>query len=274
MAKPESPGRSVTSKVFALLDAFEPSIRELSLNELSRRSGLPTSTAYRLASELVERGAMERESRGSYRIGLRLWEIGSLCPRGLTVRDVALPFMQELHKATQENVHLAVLDGYEALYITRISGRRSVPTKARIGQRLPLHATAVGKVLLANQPREFLHEIVSRGLTRYTPHTIVAPGQLRRTLAEIRRTGVGFSREELTLGTVAVASPILDANRNVAAALSVVVRTSGVDLARLAPGVRMAAMGISRENRVRGVIPEGEFERERISSDGARSRSR
>jgi len=252
-----SPGRSVTSKVFLLLDAFSPDARELSLNALARRSGLPLSTAYRLASELVERGALEREGRGAYRIGLRLWELGSLAPRGLTVRDVALPFMQELHKATNENVHLAVLDGYEALYVTRITGRRSVASKARIGQRLPLHATGAGKVLLAHSPREFVQEVLARGLTRYTPHTVIAPGQLRGMLAEIRRTGIAFSREELTLGTVSVAAPVFDANQAVVAALSILARTAGVDLQRLSPGVRMAAMGISRENRVRAVPTGG-----------------
>jgi DNA-binding IclR family transcriptional regulator len=250
-----SPGRSVTSKVVSLLDAFSSTAQELSLNALARRSGLPLSTAYRLASELVECGLLERESRGSYRIGLRLWEIGSLAPRGLTVRDVALPFMQELHKATHENVHLAILDGYEALYVTKISGRRSVPSKARIGQRLPLHATGAGKVLLAYAPREFFHEVVARGLTPYTPHTIVAPGQLARALAGIRRAGIALSGEELTLGTVSVASPVFDGHESIVAALAVVVRTAGVDLQRLAPGVRMAAMGISRENRIRAVSP-------------------
>jgi len=248
-----SPGRSVTSKVVSLLTAFSSSAQELSLNALALRSGLPLSTAYRLASELVESGLLERESRGAYRIGLQLWEIGSLAPRGLTIRDIALPFMQELHKATNENVHLAVLDGYEALYVARISGRRSVAQKARLGQRLPLHATGVGRVLLAHAPRTLLHEIVARGLTPHTPHTVVAPGHLARMLAEIRRTGVAFSREELTLGTVSVASPVFDGNESIVAALAVVVRTSGVDLQRLAPGVRMAAVGISRESRVRAI---------------------
>jgi DNA-binding IclR family transcriptional regulator len=252
-----SPGRSVTSKVFSLLDAFEPTARELSLNALARRSGLPLSTAYRLASELVECGALERESRGGYRIGLRLWEIGSLAPRALSLREIAFPFMQELHKATNENVHLAIRDGYEALYVVRISGRRSVQTKTRLAQRLPLHATGVGKVLLAHAPREVLQQVLDRGLTRYTPHTIVAPGQLRRALTDIRRTGLAFSREELTLGTVSVASPVFDADQAVVAALSIVVRTAGVDLQRLAPAVRMAAIGISRENRLRAVPADG-----------------
>jgi DNA-binding IclR family transcriptional regulator len=250
-----SPGQSVASKVVSLLSAFSPARPELSLNAISRESGLPLSTAYRLASELVESGLLERNKPGSYRIGLRLWEIGSLAPRGLTLRDVALPFMQELHKTTNENVHLAVLDGYEALYVMRISGKRSVAAKGRIGGRLPLHATGVGKVLLAYSPPSFVREVVSRGLSRHTPHTVVAPGQLTQMLAEIRRTGIAISNQELTIGTVSVASPVLDASESIVAALAVVVRSAYADVDRLAPAVRMAAMGISRESRARALAP-------------------
>ena len=142
-------GRSVISKVVALLDTFTPASPELSLNELAALTGLPVSTTYRLASELVAWGGLERVEGGGYRIGLRLWEIGSLAPRGETLREVALPYMNDLYEATHENVHLAVLDGTEALYVEKLSGRRAMPVRTRRGGRLPLHATAVGKVLLA-----------------------------------------------------------------------------------------------------------------------------
>src|SRR3954447_18743888 len=111
------PGRTVTSKVTALLDAFSSERPELTLNELSRITGVPLSTTYRLASELVEWGGLERADGAGYRIGIRMWELGSLAPRGESLRDVALPFMQDLYEATHENVHLAVRDGLEAVYI-------------------------------------------------------------------------------------------------------------------------------------------------------------
>lgn len=100
-------GRSVTSKIVAILDAFSADTPRLSLQGLAERTGLPQSTTYRLASELVEWGGLERGS-GGYQIGLRLWEIGELARRGEQLRDVALPFMQDLYDATHENVHLAV----------------------------------------------------------------------------------------------------------------------------------------------------------------------
>src|SRR4051812_28305376 len=91
------PGRSVTSKVVAILAAFSPAVPELTLNELARRTGMPLSTTYRLASELADWGVLERVRGGGYRIGLRLWEVGSLSPRSIALNEIVLPFMQDLY---------------------------------------------------------------------------------------------------------------------------------------------------------------------------------
>jgi DNA-binding IclR family transcriptional regulator len=242
-------GRSVASKILALLDAFTPTEPELSLNELARRTGLPLSTTYRLASELVEWGGLERVPKSGFRIGLRLWEVGSMAPRTTSLRDIVLPFMQDLYDATRENIHLAVLDGREALYVERVTGRNSVPVASRRGERLPLHATGVGKVLLAHAPQEFQEEVLASALKRYSPYTVVAPGHLRRELEEIRRTGVGFAREELTLGRISVAAPLLAADGQAVAGLSIVVRATGTDVDRLAPALRTAALCAARRLR-------------------------
>jgi DNA-binding IclR family transcriptional regulator len=240
-------GRSVISKVVSLLDAFGPEEPELSLGELARITGLPVSTTYRLASELVDWGGLERAAGGSgYRIGMRLWELGSLAPRTAELREVALPYMQDLGAATRENVHLAVRDGHEALYVDTIAGRAAVPTRSRRGGRLPLHATGVGKVLLAHAPDAVLQELLDAGLQRYTPHTIVEPARLRRTLTEARRTGLACAHEEMSLGSRSVASPVTGPGGDVAAALGLVVRTGKGDVRRLGPAVRTAALSISR----------------------------
>lgn len=246
-----TPGRSVTSKVVSILAAFSPATPELSLNELARRTGLPLSTTYRLASELVEWGGLERVEGAGYRIGLRLWEVGSLSPRSTALNEIVLPFMQDLYVATHENVHLAVLDGQEALYVERVTGRKSITVKTRRGGRLPLHATGVGKVLLAFAPEAFQTEVLTAGLKRFTPYTIVAPGLLKQTFAEIRRNGVAFAREEMTVGRVSVASPLLDAEGRAVAALSIVLSAGKADLQRLAPAVRTAALCASRQLRER-----------------------
>jgi DNA-binding IclR family transcriptional regulator len=247
-------GRSVISKVVALLDAFNPTTPELTLNDLAQVTGLPVSTTYRLASELVAWGGLERVDGGGYRIGLRMWEIGSLAPRGETLRDVALPFMTDLYEATRENVHLAVLEGTDVLYVEKLTGRRAIPVRTRRGGRLPLHATAAGKVLLAHAPESLFRETVAAGLRRYTAHTIIAPGHLRRALTEIRRTGIGYAREELTVGSLSVAAAVLDADGAAVGALSVTLRSGRGDLRRLGPAVRTAAISVSRGLQERALL--------------------
>jgi DNA-binding IclR family transcriptional regulator len=243
-------GRSVTSKVVSLFDAFHRGDVELSLNELARRTGLPLSTAYRLAGELVQWGGLERAEGGGYRIGLRLLEVGARAPRTAGLNELVVPFMQDLFVATRQNVHLAVLEGHEALYVERVTGLQSIPVKSRRWGRLPLHATGVGKVLLAYAPAELVEEVVAAGLPRFTPYTIVAPGHLRRNLAEIRRTGVAVANEEMTLGRVSVAAPLLDVDNRALAAMSIVVPTT-LDSQRLTPAVQTAALAASRRLRER-----------------------
>ena len=250
-------GRSVTSKVVAILDAFSADTPRLSLQGLAERTGLPQSTTYRLACELVEWGGLERGS-GGYQIGLRLWEIGELARRGEQLRDIAVPFMQDLYDATRENVHLAVLDGHEALYIEKITGRRATRVVTRRGGRLPLHATGVGKVLLAYAQEELVDNVISHGLRPYTPHTIVVPAQLRRKLSEVRRSGLAFANEEMSLGSVSVAAPILSAPDTAVAALALVVRSSRKDIQRLAPAVRATANSLSRILQQQRFEPTGQ----------------
>jgi DNA-binding IclR family transcriptional regulator len=244
--------RSVAAKVVAVLDAFRPATHEasaptqMSLNELARRSGLPVSTAYRHANELVSLGLLESGEHGGYRIGLRLWEVGSLARRGLSLREVATPYMLDLYEATHENVHLAVLEGHEALYVSKTTGRLSVPVVTKEARRQPLHATGVGKVLLAHAPEPFVREVIADGLPAFTPHTIIAPAPLLRTLDAVRSNGFASCTEEMTLGTVSVAAPITDAHGKVIAAVSLVGRSTHAAIDRLAPAVRTAAFGISR----------------------------
>jgi DNA-binding IclR family transcriptional regulator len=239
-------GKSVIRRAVSVLEAFSPAAPRLSLKQLAESTGLPQSTTHRLATELVAWGGLERVDGGGYQIGLRLWAIGALAVRGDSLRDIALPFMQDLFDATRENVHLAVLDGTEALYVETITGRGAARTVSRRGGRLPLHATGVGKVLLAYGPEDLLADVLAHGLTRYTAHTIVLPGHLRRALTKVRRDGVAFAYEEMSLGSVSVASPVFGSPGRASAALAVVVRANRCDLGRLAPAVRVTANSLSR----------------------------
>jgi DNA-binding IclR family transcriptional regulator len=240
-----TPGESVSRRLLAVLDCFDVAHPALSLTEVARRSGLPVSTARRLIIELRDWGGLERLDDGRYRIGMRLWRIGALAPQQRGLREAALPYMHDLFQATQENIQLTVLDGTEALCIEKISSTRAVPTLTQIGGRLPLHATGVGKAFLAFSGKELLATIATAGLARMTPNTIIQPGRLAAALAEVRTSGVAYSYEEMTLGAVSVAAPILRLDGSVRAALGIVAHSrSAVD--RLAPAVRTAALGIAR----------------------------
>nr|WTA65335.1 IclR family transcriptional regulator [Micromonospora sp. NBC_00855] len=239
------PGRSVTSKVLALLDAFSPATPALTLSELARRTGLPLPTAYRRAAELVAWGALERGDDGRYRIGLRLWEVGSLAPRGLGLRELALPVMEDLYEVTHENVQLAVRQDLELVFIERIAGRQAVPVLTRVGGRFALHATGVGLVLLAHAPVEVQEQVLAAPLERYTELTIIDPKRLRSYLAEVRRVGYAVSDRQVTMDALSVAAPIR-VPEGVVAAISLVVAHDRADPVALAPLVQAAGRVVSR----------------------------
>lgn len=238
-------GQSVPSRVFAVLDCFRHGKASMTLSEVATLSGIPLSTTRRLLLELTSWGGVERLPDGSYRIGMRLWELGSLAPRQRDLRDAASPYMHDLYEAAEENVQLCVLDGLEVLCVEKLFGRRAVPTETDVGERMPLHATAAGKALLAFSEPEILHAVVDGGLRRLTPNTLVEPGRLAAALQRTRETGLAYSFEERTLGVVSVASPMLRPDGRLLGAISIVARV-GTRLDRLAPAVRTAALTISR----------------------------
>ncbi|UJV46397.1 IclR family transcriptional regulator [Streptomyces sp. AMCC400023] len=237
-------GRTVTSRALAILDAFTPGRPELTLAQICRLTGLRHATAHRLVGELTAWGALERLPGGTYVIGLRLWELGTLNPRGLPLRVRAMPVMEDLHAATRQHVQLAVLDGTEALVVERISATGAVPVVSNVGGRLPLHASAVGQVLLAHAGEEQFTAVVGGGLAPLTARTITDPTALRLTLAECRRTGVAVVHEEMSPDAHSVAVPVSDSKGRVVAALSVVCADARTHL--LVPAVVLAGRGISR----------------------------
>jgi DNA-binding IclR family transcriptional regulator len=242
-------GRSVTARALALLDAFSADAPRLTLSEIAARSGTPLATAHRLLGELTGWGALTRRADGRYEVGRKLWDLGLLAPVQLELRQVAAPFLLDVHTATRDTVHLAVREGLRALYVERISGRESVPVVSQVGSRLPLHATGVGKVLLAAAPDDVV-EAALHALTRETRHTVVDPARLRRELADVRRRGYARTVEEMSLGAASVAVPVTvphgDASL-VVGALGVVVPSHRRDLGRLVPVLEVAARGIGRE---------------------------
>lgn len=238
--------RSAPDRLLAVLAAFDHAHTALSLSDISRRAGLTLTTAHRLAGALTEWGALERDTSGTYHVGLRLWEIAALAPRGLALRQLALPYLEDLYESTHENVQLAVRDGAEVVYTEWISGRSAVGVHIRVGARWPLHATGVGLALLAHDDPDSQEAYCAGPLASFTPYTITDPVRLRRVLAEVRRTGVAVSTRQITDDALSVAAPVRGPGGAVVAAVSVVVPQVDAQVPALVPAVRLAARGISR----------------------------
>jgi DNA-binding IclR family transcriptional regulator len=243
---PAGPTGPVIGRALRLLDAFDAQHRELTLSELARRAGMPLSTAHRLMQELCVWGAVERDADGLYRIGLRLWELGSLAPRGPGLRETALPFLEDLSQITKENVQLAVRESTEVVFVERIAGSGAVPVLTRVGGRFALTATGVGLVLLAHAPAEVQEEVLGGPIDRYTAGTVTDPAQLRRMLADTRSNGFSISDRQVTMDALSVGAPIRDSNGAVIAAVSLVARHGSTTPHALARLVRTSAEAISR----------------------------
>ncbi|MFE0923393.1 IclR family transcriptional regulator [Streptomyces nigra] len=238
-------------KAALILDAFYPTGGEFRLAELVVRTGLSKTTAYRLAGNLVQLGFLEHTGE-HYRLGNRLFELGSLASRRLDLRETALPFLQDLFESTRQTVHFGVRDGFDVVYLERIHGHDSLALPSRIGGRLPLSCTAIGKALLAFC-KEAARNLDTRELPRLTPHSITDPVAMRTALEQIQVSGLAYEEQEAALGVSCIAAPVF-AGATVVAALSVAVPQQQFRPAHLAPAVRTAALGLSRALR-NGVAP-------------------
>ncbi|WP_329309919.1 IclR family transcriptional regulator [Streptomyces sp. NBC_01262] len=238
--------RTAADRLLAVLEAFDHRHPTLSLTEIAHRADLALATAHRLVATLTAWGALERDDSGGYHVGLRLYELAALAPRGIGLRQAAMPFLEDLYEATHENVHLAVRDGLEVVYIERLSGRSAVGVRSQVGARWPLHATGVGLALLAHGSPALQEQVCGQTLTAFTPFTVTDPERLRRMLADVRRAGCAVSDRQITDDALSVAAPVRGPRGDVVAAVSVVVPVLGAQTQALVPAVRVAARGISR----------------------------
>ncbi|WP_371750516.1 IclR family transcriptional regulator [Streptomyces sp. NBC_01283] len=241
----ESGTGPVLGRALRILGAFTAKCPEMTLSELSRRSGLPVSTVHRMLGDLIAWGALERDAKGSYRIGLRLWEVASLAPRGQGMRERALPFLEDLSQITHENVQLAVRESTEVVFVERIAGSGAVPVLTRVGGRFALPATGVGLVLLAHAPVEVQEQALAGPLQRFTPDTVTDPRAVRRMLAEVRANGYAVSDRQVTMDALSVAAPVYRGD-TVIASVSLVVRHGSTSVHGLARLVCTSARAISR----------------------------
>lgn len=235
---------TVLGKAVRVLEAFTPEDAGVGFAELQRRTGLPKATLHRVAGDLVESRLLSRVD-GDYHLGSYLFELGMRASVERTLLEVATPFLEDLYERTRETVHLGLREGSEVVYVAKIGGHRQARSPSRIGGRMPVHATAIGKALLAWADEADQVAVLSGPLERRTPRTVTAPGRLRQQLARVREEGMAFEHEEGALGLVCVAAPVLDGADHPVAAISVAGAVTRFRPADHAASVRAAAAGIA-----------------------------
>jgi IclR family transcriptional regulator, carbohydrate utilization repressor len=221
--EPQTPTIQVLERAFALLDLLASQPEPVALKDISEKTGLHPSTAHRILNDLTIGRYVDRPHAGSYRLGMRLLEMGNLVKARLDVRDAAIPPMRELHKFTHQPVNLSMRQGDEIVYVERTYSERSGMQVVRaIGGRAPLHLTSVGKLFLAHDDLPRVRAYASRtGLTGHTRNSITDITRLERELATVRSSGCARDDEELEMGVRCMAAGIFDDQGKLVAGLSV-----------------------------------------------------
>lgn len=215
-------GRLMIVKAAGVLDLFSLERPEWGVTEIARELGIPKSTACEILISLTDQRLLQRSSRGRYRLGWKLFELGQTLLYTTEFRTEARKAMKELVEQWNETTHLAVLEGVEAVYLEKIQPRPAVRILiSHTGVRLPANCTGVGKVLLANENWEDIEvQLKEKELAAFTPDTITDPDTLAEELETIRERGYSYDMEEATVGLCCVAAPIWDHSGKIVAAMS------------------------------------------------------
>lgn len=227
------------------------------VTEVGDHLGVHSTTALRILHTLLAWRMLDRRPDGTYRLGAAVVELGHQALESLDIRDIAQPFMQEIHEATGETVHLAVLENDHVVYIAKIESRHPVRMYSRIGLVAPLHCTGVSKAIIAFLDEGERERVVGKAdFTRYTEHTLTTPEALLADLAVSRERGYVLDDEEHEIGIRCVAAPILHADGSVAASLSVSTAGTRVDRESLLSFVDPLLRGATGAARELGRRPQ------------------
>lgn len=217
------PSVQVIERMFSLIDVLAEGEELMSLKEISEKTGLHPSTAHRILNDLATGRFVDRPESGTYRLGMRLLELGNVVKARLSVRDAALVPMRELHKLTQQPVNLSMRQGDEIIYVERSYSERSGMQVVRaIGGRAPLHLTSTGKLFLAaDDPARVRAYATRTGLMGNTRNSLTQISLLERDLSKVRQCGFARDNEELELGVRCVAAGIFNDQKKLVAGLSI-----------------------------------------------------
>lgn len=234
-----------------LLQLFSQSERGLTAKQVTKLSGLPFSTVHRFLVNLETSGYLNCSNEGVYYLGVACFAVGQSALSQLDIRRLSLPYLQELNQQTRETIHLTVRHGLFAVYVDKLDSPEQLRIHSRIGASVPLHCTAVGKVMLAFMPQEEREKVVRQlDLKRVTTNTVGSLQELRTELYRVEKNGYACDLEEHELHIRCIAAPIWDHTGGMHAALSItapMVRMPVSRLRQLAPLIQQAGLRISRE---------------------------
>ena len=260
------PTVQVIERMFAIIDVLAGREEAMPLKEIREKTGLHPSPTNRILNDLATGRFVDRPEPGTYRLGMRLLELGNVVKSRLSVRDAALNPMRDLHRQIQQPVNLSVRQGDESVYIERAYSERSVMQVVRaIGARAPLHLTSVGKLFLAADEPQRVRVYASRtGLSGHTRNSITQLAALERELTKARQSGVARDNEELELGVRCMAAGGHDDQGKLVAGLSISAPADRLDEAWL-PKLEATAQAISSAlgHSLRGTVPGADSSDER-----------
>ncbi|MEE1621569.1 IclR family transcriptional regulator [Zafaria sp. Z1313] len=236
-------GDSALDRLVRILTSFDAAHPGLSIGALARRADIPRATTYRLVDELVEHGLLAREPDGSVRLGLRLWELSNRASPARDLRQVALPYMEDINQLLRHNTQLAVLHEDEVLIVERLSRPGAAVNQARVAGRMPVLRTSMGMALLAFSPPHAADGFIER----HADEVAARHPDIRRELARIRLAGHATFDGFIDEDTTGAAVPILDGRGQAVAVLAVVVPRGSELLPAAVMALRTAARGIARE---------------------------
>lgn len=213
----------VIERMMSLLDVLANTSEPATLKMLSQTTGLHPSTAHRILAVMTHSRLVERHDASTYALGIRLLELGNIVKSRISIREIALPLMQNLHESIGEAINLGVRDRDEIIYVERTSsGRSLVRVVYLVGGRAPLHLTSLGKLFLAAENADEVRAYAKRtGLPGKTPRSLTELSALEKELDKIRRHDLAYDNEEAELGLRCIASPIRNDEGIIVAGLSI-----------------------------------------------------
>lgn len=249
--KYESPAVSV-ERALGMLEAVAQEPEGLNNAEISRKLGIPKSSASYILRTLEKHGYLHRDAEtGRYRVGLKILSLSRGALSGIDVREVALPIMRHLMEKTTLTCHLAILDGPEAVYIEKVEPQGFIRMDTWVGRRMRVHATSVGKALAAHIPQEQLEKIVAdRPMEKRTPKTITTLPRLLKELERVRSLGYAVDDEENNLGARCIGAPVFNQQGDIEASIGLsgtINQVNSETMPRLVEALKDAARHLSMQ---------------------------